>query len=148
MLGGAAVIELRLPWPPSVNTIWRSMRAGPMAGRVLLSREGRAYFAQAERAVLVQRRGQAIAGRAEVEIVLHAPTRAALDIDNRCKAILDACTKGGLWVDDSQVDVLIVRRGCVLKGGAVAVRVAEIEPLAPQQAALPMPVAAGAELWG
>ncbi|HEY0878981.1 MAG TPA: RusA family crossover junction endodeoxyribonuclease [Zeimonas sp.] len=129
------MIELRLPWAPSTNTIWRSMRSGPMAGRVLLSKAGREFFAQAEREVLVQRAGRRIAGRAQVEIVLHAPTRAQLDIDNRAKAVLDACTKGGLWADDSQVDVLIVRRACVLKGGAVLVRAIEIEA-APEQAEL------------
>lgn len=141
------MIELRLPWPPSVNSIWRSMRAGPMAGRVLLSREGRAYFAAAEREVLVQRAGRSIHGRAEVELVLHAPTRAQLDIDNRAKAVLDALTKGGLWEDDSQVDVLTIRRGCVLKGGAVLVRARECEAV-PQQVELPMPVSRETEdLW-
>ncbi|MCD6674860.1 MAG: RusA family crossover junction endodeoxyribonuclease [Burkholderiaceae bacterium] len=107
-----------------------------MAGRVLLSREGRAYFERAAADVLVQRRGRRIAGRVQVEILLHAPTRAQLDIDNRAKAVLDACTKGGLWTDDSQVDVLIVRRGCVLKGGAVLVRAIEIEAV-PEQLVIP-----------
>lgn len=129
--------ELRLPWAPSTNALWRSV---VIKGRsmVLLSREGRAYFERAAADVLVQRKGRKIAGRVQVEIVLHAPTRAAIDIDNRCKAVLDACTKGGLWTDDSQVDVLIVRRACVLKGGAVLVRAVEIEAV-PEQAELAMP---------
>lgn len=131
------MIELRLPWAPSVNTIWRSVVVKGRA-MVLLSRDGRAYFERASTEVLVQRKGRKIAGRVEAEIVLHPPTRAALDIDNRCKAVLDACTKGGLWADDSQVDVLIVRRAGVLKGGAVVVRAVEIEAV-PEQAALPMP---------
>lgn len=144
---GEEVIAIRLPWAPSTNTIWRSLRAGPMAGRVLLSREGRAFFAAAERAVLVQRAGRSIAGRAEVDIELHAPTRAQLDIDNRAKAVLDALTKGGLWADDSQVDVLTIRRGCVLKGGAVMVRARECEAV-PEQAEFPLPVSRETEdLW-
>lgn len=129
------MIDLRLPWAPSVNSIWRNVVIGKSA-RTLLSRDGRAYFERAAAEVLVQRKGRRIAGRAQVELVLHAPTRAQIDIDNRAKAVLDACTKGGLWDDDSQVDVLIVRRGAVLKGGAVVVRATEIEAV-PEQLAIP-----------
>lgn len=132
------MIELRLPWPPSVNRIWRNVVIGRSA-RTLLSKDGRLYFDDAARRVQVQRQGRKIDGRAQVEIVLHAPTRAAIDIDNRAKAVLDACTKGGLWTDDSQVDVLVVRRDCVLKGGAVVVRAVEIEPIV-EQLGLLMPV--------
>jgi len=130
-------IELHLPWPPSVNRIWRNVVIGRSA-RTLLSRDGRAFFARAAGEVLAQRKGRRIAGRVEVDLVLHPPTRAALDIDNRAKAVLDACTKGGLWADDSQVDVLIVRRDCVLKGGAVIVRATEIQAV-PQQAEMLAP---------
>jgi crossover junction endodeoxyribonuclease RusA len=118
-------IELRLPWPPSVNSIWRNVVIGRSA-RTLLSKDGRAYFTRAAAEVQAQRAGRRIAGRAAVEIVLHAPTRAAIDIDNRAKAILDACTKGGLWDDDSQVDVLLVARGGVVRFGAAIVRAQEI----------------------
>ncbi|MFE8033830.1 RusA family crossover junction endodeoxyribonuclease [Thiohalocapsa marina] len=119
------MIELRLSWPPSVNRIWRNVVLGRSA-RTLLSAEGRAYFEREAMSVLAQRKDRRIDGRASVEIVLHAPTRAQVDIDNRAKAILDACTKGGLWADDSQVDVLVIRRAEVLRGGAAIVRAQEI----------------------
>jgi crossover junction endodeoxyribonuclease RusA len=122
---GEGMIELRLGWPPSVNRIWRNVVIGRSA-RTLLSADGRAYFAREAMAVLAQRKGRRIDGRASVEIVLHAPTRAQVDIDNRVKALLDACTQGGLWEDDSQVDVLLVRRAEVLRGGAAIVRASEI----------------------
>lgn len=120
-------IEIRLPWPPSVNAIWRNVviKGKP---RTLLSSDGRAYFERAAGEVLGQRAGRRIAGRAAVEIILHAPTRASIDIDNRAKALLDACTKGGLWADDDQVDVLLVMRGGVVRMGAAIVRAVEIEP--------------------
>ena len=73
-----------------------------------------------------QRYGWSVTGRALVEIELHPPTRAACDIDNRCKALLDALTKGGIWADDSQVDVMVVKRGAVKKGGMAVVTVSEI----------------------
>ena len=118
-------IALELPWPPSVNRIWRNVviKGRP---RTLLSEDGRAYFDRASMAVLAQRKGRRIEGRAAVEIVLHAPTRAQIDIDNRAKAVLDACTKGGLWADDNQVDVLLILRAGVIRGGAAKVRAGEI----------------------
>lgn len=125
------MIELRLPWPPSVNRIWRNVVIGRSA-RTLLSKDGRAYFAEAGAVVGTQRAGKRIDGRAQVELILHPPTRAQIDIDNRAKAVLDALTHGGLWADDNQVDVLVVRRDCVLKGGAVVVRAVEIEPIVEQ----------------
>lgn len=52
--------------------------------------------------------------------------RDEVDIDNWAKAILDVCTKGGLWADDSQVDVLLILRAGVIRGGAAKVRAGEI----------------------
>lgn len=66
--------------------------------------------------------------RLEVHIRLHPATRARQDIDNRVKACLDALTHAGVMDDDSQVDVLIVDRGEVIKGGKSVVRLTVLEP--------------------
>lgn len=118
--------ELTLPWPPSVNMIWRHV---VVRGRsvTLLSAKGREYFGKAEAGVFMQRLGRAIVGRVAVEITLHPPDRRAIDIDNRVKATIDACTKGGLWLDDNQIDVLIVARGEIVRGGKAIVRASMIE---------------------
>ena len=126
---GSDAVQMRLPWPPSVNTLWRNVVIG-RAPRTLLSEKGREYFVEAACAVYAQREGRHIAGRAFIEITLMPPDRRVSDIDNRCKAILDSCTKGGLWADDSQVDVLVVERGEITKGGAVLVRAVELQGLA------------------
>ena len=118
-------VEMLLPWPPSTNTLHRNARIGNRQA-TLLSEKGRAYFDAAAYEVIRQRDGAKFSGPVAVEITLHAPTRRSIDIDNRIKATLDAMTHGGLWVDDSQVDVLIVQRGEVRRGGAAAVRVWEI----------------------
>lgn len=119
------LIELRLPWPPSVNTIWRNVVINKRP-RTLLSKPGREWFALAAGEVTQQRAGVRILGRVAVDLTLHAPDRRAIDIDNRAKAVLDALTKGGMWHDDGQVDVLTVRRADVLRGGLAVVRVQEI----------------------
>lgn len=117
--------ELRLPWPPSVNTIWRNVVINKRP-RVLLSKAGRDWFDAAAARVIEQRAGQRYLGRIHVDITLHAPDRRAIDIDNRAKALLDACTKGGLWHDDGQVDVLTLRRAEVRRGGLAVLHVVEI----------------------
>ena len=37
------ILNYTLPYPPSVNTYWRHPSRGPLAGRHLISQEGRAY---------------------------------------------------------------------------------------------------------
>ena len=119
------VIELRLSWPPSVNKIWRNVVVARKQ-RTLLSASARQWFEVAAVEVMRQRAGAALLGRVHVDITLHAPDRRAIDIDNRAKAVLDALTKGGIWHDDGQVDVLTVRRAEVMRGGLAVVRVQEI----------------------
>ena len=117
------MITITLPWPPSTNAAWRSV-----SGRVLISAQGRAYR-KAVLAEVATGRGRAapLAGRLAVGIILHAPDRRRRDVDNYAKQLLDACTHAGLWLDDSQIDDLRIRRGEILKGGAVTLQVRELE---------------------
>ena len=50
-----------------------------------------------------------------VKIVLHIKSKGRSDLDNYAKAMLDAMTGAGLWVDDSQVDKLEISRRLVEK---------------------------------
>lgn len=120
-------VDLTLPWPPSTNTLWRNVRIGNRQA-TLLSERGREFFDAAAYEVIRQRAGIRFAGVVCCDITLHAPNRRSYDIDNRIKAVLDACTKGFVWHDDGQVDVLVVRRGEIRKDGAAVVRITEIEP--------------------
>jgi crossover junction endodeoxyribonuclease RusA len=66
---------------------------------------------------------QPLKGRVSVTMVLHPPDKRKRDIDNTTKATLDAL-QGYAYADDSQVDILVVQRGEVVKGGSVVVTVA------------------------
>lgn len=99
-------VSYTIPWPPSANRIWRSVRIGG-ASRVLLSKEGREYREAVKRAVGAC---QPIKGNVEVQIKAHKPDNRRRDIDNLLKASLDALTKAGVWEDDSQLDALAIRR--------------------------------------
>lgn len=103
------MIELTLPWPPSVNRYWRSVN-----GRVLIAAAGRRYRTDVELAYrLGQPRGAGV-GELPVQVTIAAwvPDLRRRDIDNMLKAPLDALTHAGLWLDDSQIHWL-----CIFKAG-------------------------------
>lgn len=62
-------------------------------------------------------------GPVSVQIEYAAPDNKTRDIDNIVKPCLDALSKGGLILDDSQVDKLVVERLPVCKGGRIVIRV-------------------------
>ena len=118
------MIELTLPWPPSVNTIWR--RVGSLT---LLSEKGRQYRQSVADQVLIQR----VAGklndsdRLAVAIEAHAPDKRRRDLDNLPKAVLDALTHAKVWGDDSQIDKLLILRRANKKGGALVVTIQKLD---------------------
>lgn len=117
---------LVLPWPPSVNTYYRSLSKGPLAGRVLISEKGRAY--RAETSAIMQRRGLCLpAGRLRVMIDAYPPDRRRRDLDNLLKAALDALVHGGAIEDDSLIDDLRIRRGEVRQGGELRILIGNTE---------------------
>lgn len=99
------MIRMTLPWPPSVNRIWRQHK-----GRVLLSKDGRQYRADVLAAWLPLR-VQGF-GRAPLRVSIEAwmPDARRRDIDNLNKAALDAMQAARVFEDDSQVVDLRIRR--------------------------------------
>jgi crossover junction endodeoxyribonuclease RusA len=49
------------------------------------------------------------------------------DIDNICKAVLDALGCAGVYDDDCQIDRLLLLRGTKRKNGLVQVKISTIE---------------------
>lgn len=121
------MIELTLPFPPSVNTYWRHPTKGPLAGRHLISEKGRAYRDAVGFVVAAMLgRSMNLDGRLSVEITAHAPDKRKRDLDNLPKGILDALTHAGVWLDDSAIDRLCIRRGENASGGRVVVKIEAI----------------------
>ena len=111
--------KFTMPFPPSVN-VWKS----PFRNRMILTARGRAYRAEAIKAMQsLNLDNEALSGRLEVHLTLNPKTNRKYDIDNFCKSLFDAITKSGFWVDDEQIDKLVVKKGKKVKGGRVQVSV-------------------------
>jgi crossover junction endodeoxyribonuclease RusA len=113
------MIEFDLPYPPSINRYWRNLVVGHK-GRTIISREGRDY--RDEVCALLRGRDQSVlTGRLAVVLELHPPDRRRRDLDNTLKATLDALTHAGVWLDDSQIDELTIRRKGLAPDGLMRV---------------------------
>lgn len=118
-------ISMVLPWPPSVNLMWRTPRSGPLAGRTMLSEDGRKYRRAVADAVLQQGRPKIGESRVALDIEVRMPDRRRRDLDNIPKAILDGLTHAGVWADDNQIDDLRVWRSDRM-GGTVVVTITQL----------------------
>ncbi|YCI80364.1 RusA family crossover junction endodeoxyribonuclease [Enterobacteriaceae bacterium] len=118
-------MRLSLPFPPSVNTYWRAPNKGPLAGRHLISAKGRQYQSAACAAVMEQLRRipKPVETCLAVEITLYPPDARRRDLDNYNKALFDALTHAGVWLDDCQVKRMLVEWGPVLKYGKVDISI-------------------------
>ena len=66
--------------------------------------------------------------RLAVVMLVCAPDKRRRDLDNYCKCIFDAFTKAGVWNDDSQIDLLVVSRGFIVKPeGVVFIGIASMD---------------------
>ena len=107
------MIELVLPYPPSVNRYYR--RVGP---RTLISQQGRRYREYV--AALVKSAGlRPVPGRVELGLEFYPPDRRRRDLDNVLKALWDALEKGGAYHDDSQVKKVTAEMLSPTPGGRV-----------------------------
>ena len=113
------MIQLELPYPPSINHYWR--RVGP---RTIISRGGR-QFRQNVLVALTAMGIKPLAGRLAVEIEVYPPDARRRDIDNVQKALLDALQHARVYNDDSQIVWLLTKRAKIVRGGKVIVRITE-----------------------
>lgn len=113
-------VTLTLPWPPSMNTYWRTFQ-----GRMIISAKGRAYREAVIEQVMLQGGLKGYKGKLVVEIEAYRPDKRKRDLDNLLKAALDGCTHAGVWEDDSNiVDLRIYWADTI--GGMIKVHVREL----------------------
>ena len=69
--------------------------------------------------------------RLEMQVTLYPKDKRKQDIDNRIKALWDALADAGVFDNDEQIDVLMVQRGAIKKGGGCLVVIDKIEETTP-----------------
>jgi len=114
------MIEITLPWPPSINTYWRQFN-----GRAILSEKGREY-GRVVMALCLKQRVETMTGPIKVEIIAYRPDNRKRDLDNLLKAALDGMAKGMLYQDDSQIRDLSIKWADTI-GGMLKVKIEAIQ---------------------
>lgn len=125
-----AAVNLTLPWPPSLNRVYRAVKIGKRAS-IRLSKAARAYQLRAARALPVGKVPPPLTGRLLVWMTLHPPVKMGAqqwDIANREKLMIDCLTHQRVWLDDSQIDTMVIRRAEPFGVGKVEVTIQTIEP--------------------
>lgn len=117
------MVEFFFPFPPSVNGLWRTAR-----GRMYRSPRYMAWRERAAAAVSAVWKGSPMLGPVSVEIRVYGDSRRSWDLDNRCKAVLDALQDFGVIEDDDQVHHIVLHRGPRRKGGGAWVIVQIMDP--------------------
>jgi crossover junction endodeoxyribonuclease RusA len=106
-----------LQWPPSVNHYWFAN-----GNRRFIAKRGKDFRADVVRRCFAVKPQE---GRLAVFITAYPPDHRRRDVDNICKALLDALQHAGVYEDDAQIDALVVTRGDVVPGGKVNVLVCQ-----------------------
>jgi crossover junction endodeoxyribonuclease RusA len=97
-------------YPPSVNSMYRTFR-----GRMIISKVGRLWMAQAIKDIKAQSHGWFVTGPTQLIVRAWMPDNRRRDIDNLLKPLLDSMTHAGVWKDDCQVHDLRITRMAVDK---------------------------------
>ena len=104
------MIQLTLPWPPSVNHYWFQK-----GNRRFIGAKGK-KFREDVQGILDNHRLDETrhiifnVDRLKVSINVFQPDRRKRDLDNLFKATLDALQHAGMYEDDSQIDDLRIVR--------------------------------------
>jgi crossover junction endodeoxyribonuclease RusA len=92
------MIQVTLPWPPSVNGYWRKWR-----GRMVISVEGRKYREAVIKHIWEQGMVKRYECNLKVTIEAHRPDNRRRDLDNLLKSTLDSLQHADVFGDDNQI---------------------------------------------
>jgi crossover junction endodeoxyribonuclease RusA len=111
-------VDLRLPWPPSVNTYWRHIAIHGRP-RTLISKAGREYRQAVCREVVAAHAVKQYDCELYVSIIAYPPDRRARDVDNLLKAVLDGMQAAGVYLNDTQICTLSITKSRTIHPGGL-----------------------------
>ena len=124
------MIELTLPYPPSVNHYKRLGRlTRTKSGKIYQPRVNTDLTKQYFWKVLMRMRTEGIksfhGATISAEVDVYPPDKRKRDLDGILKVLLDAMQHGGLYDDDNQISRLVVTRMDIIDQGQIIVRISE-----------------------
>lgn len=127
---GPGVQRFELPYPPTVNTYWRSIimkskYTGEPRIQLLISKRGR-QFQRDLKWWFDFYCGKSMKGNLKFEADFHPPDKRRRDLDNLLKSIIDALCKAGAYENDDQIQEIHVRFGKPMKGGKSYVTLSQL----------------------
>ncbi len=117
------MVILELPWPPSVNHYWR--RCG---NSYFVSAEGKQFRDTTFYQTLRLRGHFSSHKRLQISIDAYPPDKRRRDLDNLLKSILDSLQYAEVYVDDNQIDAILIRR-MPSRESKIVVTIQELEGL-------------------
>lgn len=118
--------EVALPYPPSVNRMWRHFR-----GRTVLSSDGKAYKAEVQRLALAKG-AELMTGPLRLRVKLLPKTKKdgtasaiMMDLSN-CLKVAEDALQGVCYENDRQVESIRLDYGDAVEGGGLIVRIEKL----------------------
>lgn len=113
------MVELILPYPPTVNHYWKHTKSG----RHYVTPKGKAFQLEVWK---IGKQFDRLFGAVSVQVDVYLPDKRRRDIDNLLKALLDGLTASGVIEDDSLIADLRIRKVGFVPKGKVVVRIEEL----------------------
>ncbi len=98
-------MELTLPLPPSINSMYSQSRAGFR----FKTNDAKKWTKEAIETVREQKY-KTIEGKVDMSVTFYFGRNGKNDIDSRIKSLLDMLTEAEVWKDDSQVYSLLLNK--------------------------------------
>lgn len=128
-----SLINIDLPWPPSVNHYYGHRAIGKRVIKYV-KKEGKVFKAAVKeiiRPAILEHCNQHFMKPAKLAVCLHIypPDRRRRDVDNLNKATLDALEDAGVYDNDCQIEQLMLVRHFdeIVKNGKISMVIATIK---------------------
>lgn len=117
-------VRLELPWPPSVNKIWKTTSRGGWYS----TKEAVNYKTVVGYMVASKKVQNSFPKDVTLDFTMHAhpPDNRKRDLDNLAKIVCDALQDARVYINDSQIKIIHMEMLEARKGGMITVTIRQI----------------------